>query len=76
MLNRYPAAFADPPDRARRVMVATEPDVRSAMLGSVHARWDASVRTFTDADDLCRLCAQFCTHVQNEELHGSLDRLE
>jgi len=73
---RKPAAFADPPDRARRVMVATEPDVRSAMLGSVHARWDASVRTFTDADDLCRLCAQFCTHVQNEELHGSLDRLE
>ena len=71
-----PAADATPPERARRVMVATEPSVRSAMLGAVHARWDASVRTFTDAADCCRLCAQFCTHIQNEELYGSLDRLD
>lgn len=70
-----PAAEARPPERARRVMVATQPSVRSAMLGSIHARWDASVRTFTDAADCCRLCAQFCTHIQNEELYGSLDRL-
>jgi len=71
-----PAADATPPERTRRVMVATEPSVRSAMLGSVNARWDASVRTFTDAADCCRLCAQFCTHIQNEELYGSLDPLE
>jgi hypothetical protein len=71
-----PAADATPPTRARRVMIATEPSVRSAMLGAVHARWDASVRTFTDAADCCRLCAQFCTHIQNEELYGSLDRLD
>lgn len=71
-----PAVDATPPDRARRVMVATEPGVRSAMLGSVHSRWDASVRTFTDDEDLCRLCAQFCTHLQNEELFGALDKLE
>ena len=70
------AADATPPERARRVMVATEPSVRSAMLGAVNARWDASVRTFTDAADCCRLCAQFCTHIQNEELYGSLDRFE
>ena len=56
-------------------MVATEPAVRSAMLGSIHTRWDASVRTFTDADDLCGLCPQFCTHIQNEELYGGLERL-
>lgn len=73
---RGPAADATPPERTRRVMVATEPSVRSAMLGAVNARWDASVRTFTDGADCCRLCAQFCTHVQNEELHGSLGRLE
>ncbi len=71
-----PAAAATPPQRTRRVMVATEPSVRSAMLGSVHARWDASVRTFTDAKDCCRLCAQFCTHIQNAELYGSLARLD
>ena len=71
-----PAAEATPPKRARRFMVATEPAVRSAMLGSVHTRWDASVRTFTDAADLCRLCAQFCTHIQNEELYGILDSME
>ena len=71
-----PAADATTPTRARRVMIATEPSVRSAMLGAVHARWDASVRTFTDAADCCRLCAQFCTHIQNEELYGSLDRLD
>lgn len=70
-----PAAAAEPPERTRRLMVATEPTVRSAMLGAVHARWDASVRTFTDAIDCCRLCAQFCTHIQNEELYGTLDRL-
>jgi hypothetical protein len=73
---REPAAEAVPPTRARRFMVATEPAVRSAMLGSVHARWDASVRTFTDAEDLCRLCAQFCTHIQNEELYGMLEPME
>lgn len=73
---KAPAAGAAPPDRARRFMVATEPDVRSAMLGSVHARWDASVRTFTDAEGLCRLSAQFCTHIQNEELYGRLNQLD
>lgn len=67
------APEATPPSRSKRIMVATEPSVLSAMLASVHTRWDASVRTFTDADNLCRLCAQFCTHVQNEELYGSLD---
>ena len=46
------------------------------MLGAVHARWDGSVRTFTDAADCYRLCAQFCTHIRNEELYGSLDRLD
>jgi hypothetical protein len=71
-----PADDATPPERTRRVMVATEPSVRTAMLGAVNARWDASVRTFTDVEDCCRLCAQFCTHIQNEELHGSLDQLQ
>ena len=71
-----PAADATPPVRMQRVMIATEPSVRSAMLGAVHARWDASVRTFTDAADCCRLCAQFCTHIQNQELYGSLDHLD
>ena len=70
------AAEDTPPERTRRIMVATEPSVRSAMLGAVHSRWDASVRTFTDAADCCRLCAQFCTHIQNAELYGSLDRLD
>ncbi|WP_280537098.1 hypothetical protein [Halopenitus sp. POP-27] len=70
------APDATPPSRARRMMVASEPTVRSAMLGAVNARWDASVRTFTDAEDCCRLCAQFCTHIQNEELYGTLDRLD
>ncbi|WP_226481933.1 DUF7509 family protein [Natrinema amylolyticum] len=60
--------------RAERFMVATEPDVRSAMLGAVQTRWDGSVRTFDDADDLCRVCAQFCTHIQNEEVYGDLPR--
>ena len=64
------------PERTRRVLVTTEPSVRSAMLGAVSARWDASVRTFTDVEDCCRLCAQFCTHIQNEELYGSLARLD
>ena len=71
-----PAADATPPVRMQRVMVATEPSVRTAMLGAVHARWDASVRTFTDAADCCRLCAQFCIHIQNQELYGSLDHLD
>jgi hypothetical protein len=70
-----PAATTTPPKQTQRVMVATEPAVRSAMLASVHARWDASVRTFSDATECCRLCAQFCTHIQNEELYGALDQL-
>jgi hypothetical protein len=71
-----PAVDAAPPTRTQRVMVATEPSVRSAMLGAVNSRWDASVRTFTDGADCCQLCAQFCTHIQNQELYGSLDRLD
>jgi hypothetical protein len=73
---RDTAADATVPDRAQRLVVATEPDVSSAMLGSIHTRWDASVRTFTDAEDLCRLFAQFCTHVQNEEHYGTLEKLD
>lgn len=71
-----PVTDVTPPERSRRMLVATDPSVRSAMLGSITTRWDASMRTFTDAADCCRLCAQFCTHVQNEELYGSLDRLD
>lgn len=70
-----PAAAATPPTWSNRFMVATEPSVRSAMLASVSTRWDASIRTFTDSDDLCRLCAQFCTHIQNEEHYGHLERM-
>lgn len=70
------APTVEPPTRSNRVMVAAEPSVRSAMLGAVHTRWDASVRTFTDVEDLCGLCAQFCTHIQNEEIYGELDRVE
>lgn len=70
------AAEATPPKRSKRFMVATEPAVRSAMLGAVHTRWDGSVRTFTDAEDLCRLCAQFCTHIQNEELYGTFEPMD
>ncbi|MFB6201975.1 MAG: hypothetical protein ABEI98_08185 [Halorhabdus sp.] len=33
------AAEATPPERTRRIMVATEPSVRSAMLGAVHTRF-------------------------------------
>ena len=72
---RGSAADATPPEDTRRVMVATEPSVRSAMLGAVNTRWDASVRTFTDVEDCCRLCAQFCTHIQHEERYGSLSLL-
>lgn len=70
------AAEATAPKRMQRLMIATEPSVRSAMLGAAHTRWDASIRTFTDAADCCRLCAQFCTHIQNEELYGTLERYE
>jgi hypothetical protein len=70
------SATAGSQRRADRFMVATEPDVQSAMLGAVHTRWDGSVRTFDDADDLCRLCAQFCTHIQNEEVYGDLPQLD
>ncbi|ELY62028.1 DUF7509 family protein [Natronolimnohabitans innermongolicus] len=74
-IDGEPAA-ATPPAAADRFLVTTEPNVRSAMLGAVQRRWDGSVRTFEDADELCRSCAQFCTHIQNRELYGDLSRLE
>ncbi|WP_438267805.1 DUF7509 family protein [Halomarina pelagica] len=40
-----PAAEATSPERTRRMMVATEPSVRSVMLRSVHARTRASGRS-------------------------------
>lgn len=69
-----PAADATPSADAARVMVASEPDVRSAMLGALNPRWDTSIRSFTTADDLCAVTATFATHVQNIELDGRLDR--
>jgi hypothetical protein len=69
-----PAPEADPPARSERFMVVTDPDVSSAMLRSVHARWDAAVRSFSDPADLCRVCAQFCRHVEGEEQAGRLPR--
>ncbi|WP_449272219.1 DUF7509 family protein [Halorhabdus rudnickae] len=62
------------PNDSVRPMVATQLSVRSAVLGAVHTRWDASVRAFNDAADCCRLCVQFCTHIQSAELYGPLER--
>ncbi|MFC7213822.1 hypothetical protein ACFQO4_06975 [Saliphagus sp. GCM10025334] len=67
---------SDDPERAERTLVVHEADVRSAMLGGVTRRWDATVYDYEDADELVFRTKEFVGNVIAREATGSLSSLE
>ncbi len=55
-----------------RVLFVHEEGVRSAMIASVADRWDATVRTFEDADELVDQVRLFARDVMREEMVDEL----
>lgn len=73
-------SVSDPQDaelsnRRERLVVLKGPDVSSAMLKSVNARWDAAIDSFEDSTDLCASCARFCRHVEGLERSGDIPKM-
>lgn len=67
------AVLEDMTDHQReRVLFVHESGVRSAMIAAVADRWDASVRTYEDVDDLLKQVRLFARDVMRRESTGDL----
>ena len=67
------AVLEDLGERApERVLFVHEEGVRSAMIASVGDRWDATVRTFEEMDDLADVVRLFARDVMRKETEGEL----
>lgn len=67
---------SDDETRAERIVVVHEEGVRSAMLGGVTRRWDATVYAYADEDELLLRAKEFVANVVNRESTGDLPPLE
>ncbi|WP_255170377.1 DUF7509 family protein [Natrononativus amylolyticus] len=67
---------SDDTNRAERIVLIHEEGVRSAMLGGVTRRWDATVYAYADADELLLRAKEFVGNVVSRESTGDLPRLE
>ncbi|RJT08041.1 hypothetical protein [Halococcus sp. IIIV-5B] len=59
-------------DDRERVVFIHEDGVRSAMIAGVSRRWDATVYSYADEDDLVRQLRTFAIDIMNREQTGSL----
>lgn len=67
------AVLEDLGERApERILFVHEAGVRSAMIASVADRWDATVRTFEDTDELVENVRLFARDVMRRESTGRL----
>ena len=55
-----------------RVVFIHEDGVRSAMIAGISRRWDATVYSYADEDDLVRQLRTFAVDIMNREETGSL----
>lgn len=62
--------------RQERILFVHEENVRSAMISSISRRWDATIRTYGDEDELLKRVRQFAADVMNKELTGDLPSLD
>ncbi|WP_225334301.1 DUF7509 family protein [Halomicrobium urmianum] len=62
--------------RQERVVFVHETGVRSAMIDSLARRWDATVATYDDEDELVDRLRTFVAQIMNAEHTGELERLD
>jgi hypothetical protein len=62
--------------RAERVVFVHEAGVRSAMIGSISRRWDATIYSYETEKDLVRRLREFVANVIRQELTGDLPSLD
>lgn len=62
--------------RAERVVFVHEAGVRSAMIGSISRRWDATIYSYETEEDLVRRLREFVANVIRRELTGDLPSLD
>lgn len=69
---------SDDDTRAERIVLVHEEGVRSAMLGGVTRRWDATVYSYEhgDEEDLLLRVQEFVANVVHREATGELPSLE
>jgi hypothetical protein len=60
------------PHRAERIVFVHEAGVRSAMIGSISRRWDATIYSYETEEDLVRRLREFVANVIRRELTGDL----
>jgi hypothetical protein len=63
-------------DDRERVVFVHEDGVRSAMIAGISRRWDATVYSYVDEDDLVRQLRTFAIDIMNREETGSLPSRE
>ena len=61
--------------RAERIVFVHEAGVRSAMIGSISRRWDATIYSYETEEDLVRRLREFVANVIRRELTGDLPPL-
>lgn len=59
-----------------RVVFVHEEGVRSAMIGSLSRRWDATVYSYSDETELVKRLRTFSIEVMNRESYGNLETLD
>lgn len=63
-------------ERQERVVFVHERGVRSAMIDSLSRRWDATILTYADEDELIDRLRTFSVQVMNDEYTGALPDLD
>ena len=61
--------------RQERVLFVHEDSLSSAMIGSVTRRWETTVRSYTDREELLHEIKLFVVDVMNREFAGDLPQL-
>lgn len=74
----YAADDTDPvtATHQERVLFIHEESLSSAMIGSVTRRWEATVRSYSDKEELLHEVKSFVVDVMNREFAGELPRLD
>lgn len=63
-------------ERQERIVFVHEQGVRSAMIDSLSRRWDATVLTYGNEEELVDRLRMFCVQVMNDEHTGTLPDLD
>lgn len=60
------------PEEHERVVFLHEKGVRSAMIASLSQRWEATIYSYADEDELAKRLREFAVDIMNREMTGDL----